>query len=124
MPVSRARAVSMVVIAVLWAVTPTVACFLPMRTMTAAEHECCKKMAHQCGSMAMPSSHSCCQHPDQRDNAVSPVPTCSPTRHVSASVVSQTDIILIHSASISRHMPALETPPPEPSPACSSVLRI
>jgi hypothetical protein len=40
---------------------PTMACLLPWTTLTAAEHECCKQMACQCGRMGMPSSHSCCQ---------------------------------------------------------------
>lgn len=113
----------MTLIAVLWAVTPAVACLLPMHQMTPAEHECCRKMAQQCGSSAMPSGHSCCQG-HQRDSAINPVSTYSPTRPFSAAIVPQTAFIQIDSASISTLSPALEAPPPESSPGCSSVLRI
>jgi len=40
---------------------PVVACVLPGAEMTAAERECCKRMAEQCGDMGMPKSHPCCQ---------------------------------------------------------------
>lgn len=40
---------------------PTMACLLSTAELTAAERECCKQMADQCGSAGMPSSHSCCQ---------------------------------------------------------------
>lgn len=40
---------------------PTMACLLPTVTLSAAEHECCQRMASDCGSANMPSSHSCCQ---------------------------------------------------------------
>jgi hypothetical protein len=83
----------MLVITVLWAVTPAVACLLPTRPMTAAEHECCRKMAHQCGPFAV-------------------------------AVVPQTAIVLINPTSVAMHLAALEAPPPEASPGCSSILRI
>lgn len=124
MRVSRAVAFAMVVIAVMWAATPTVACFLPMNTMTAAERECCQKMANQCGSTTMSSSHSCCQTSHQRQSAISPVLTYSPTRHFDVAVIPQIAGAVIHSASISRQLPTLEAPPPEPSPGGRLVLRI
>src|SRR5690242_6616599 len=40
---------------------PTMACALPGSQMTAAEHACCRHMKGECGSMKMPTSHSCCQ---------------------------------------------------------------
>jgi hypothetical protein len=46
--VSRTRVFAMLVTAVLWTVTPAVACLLPMRLMTQVEHECCRRMAQQC----------------------------------------------------------------------------
>ena len=48
-------------LALMLSAVPTMACLLPITTMTAAEHECCKQMAGQCGQAGMPSSHSCCQ---------------------------------------------------------------
>jgi hypothetical protein len=40
---------------------PVMACMLPTAQLSSSEHECCQKMAMNCGSAAMPSSHSCCQ---------------------------------------------------------------
>src|SRR5438477_7806252 len=37
------------------------ACMLPSSALTPAEHECCRRMAKQCGSMRMAASHSCCR---------------------------------------------------------------
>jgi len=57
---------------------PAMACLLPGMTMTAAEHECCRRMAGQCGSMGMASSHSCCKVQAHSPNAflkMSAVPT-------------------------------------------------
>jgi hypothetical protein len=123
MRVSRSGALTMLVVTVLWAATPAIACLVPMRPMTQSEHECCKKMAEQCGSSAMPSSHSCCQG-QERDRAVSPVPTYSPTRPFAVAIGPQTAILLMATASVSTGSPALEAPPPESSPGCSSILRI
>ena len=47
--------------AVLFAALPVMACVVPNAAMTAAERECCKKMAGQCGDMGMAKSHPCCQ---------------------------------------------------------------
>lgn len=113
----------MLVITVLWAATPAIACLVPMRAMTQAEHDCCLKMAQECGSSMMPSSHSCCQG-HRHDIAVSPVTTYSLTRPFDVAIVPQTSILLIASQSVSLHVPALEAPPPESSPGCSSILRI
>jgi hypothetical protein len=123
MQVGRKGALAMLVVTVLWAVTPAIACMIPMRPMTRAEHECCKKMAQQCGSSAMPSSHSCCPG-HERDTAVSPVPTYSRTRPFDVAIVPQTAVLLIASEPILPISAALEAPPPEASPGCSSILRI
>jgi len=104
--------------------SPVMACLIPGVEMTAAERECCHKMAYECSSSAMASSHTCCQTPPQRDSAVSPTPTYSPARHFAMAVIPQVAAAVSHSASISRQLPTLEVPPPEPSPGCSSVLRI
>jgi hypothetical protein len=123
MQVSRKGALAMLVITVLWAVTPAIACMIPLRPMTQAEHECCKKMAQKCGSSAMPSSHSCCQG-HEREGAVSPVPTYSPTRPFDVAIIPQTAVLLIARKPILPASAALEAPPPEASPGCSSILRI
>lgn len=123
MQVSRKGALAMLVVTVLWAVTPAIACMIPTRPMTQAEHECCKKMADQCGSSAMPSNHSCCQG-HERDTAVSPVPTYSLTRPFDVAIVPQTAVRLIAGEPILPTSAALEAPPPDASPGCSSILRI
>src|SRR5215831_11709268 len=115
MRVRRAGVLTMLVITVLWAATPAIACLIPLRPMTQAEHECCKKMARQCGSSAMPSGHSCCQG-HERDGAVSPAPTYSSARPFDVAVVPQTSILLMARPSVSFHIMALESPPPESSP--------
>jgi len=48
-------------LAVLFAGLPVMACVVPNAAMTAAERECCKKMAEKCGDMGMAKSHPCCQ---------------------------------------------------------------
>ena len=113
----------MTLVAVLWAVTPVVACLLPTRLLTPAERECCRKMAQQCGSSAMPASHSCCQG-HQHDTAVSPVTTYSPPRPFIVARVPQTAAVLIDATSMSLRVPGLEAPPPELCPDCTSILRI
>ena len=40
---------------------PIMACALPAMAMSAAERECCKRMAQECGNKGMATSHSCCQ---------------------------------------------------------------
>jgi len=49
------------VLAMLMAALPVMACARPGAEMTAAERECCKKMAAQCGGAGMMKSHKCCQ---------------------------------------------------------------
>src|SRR5690349_6426730 len=123
MIVSKPGAVTMTLIAVLWAVTPAIACLVPMHQTTLAEHECCLKMAQQCGSSVMPSSHSCCQG-HQRDTAVSPVPTYPPNRPFALAIAPPSTIVPVDSALTLPLSPALEAPPPTSSPGDTSVLRI
>src|SRR5215470_18129856 len=106
MRVSRAGVLTMLVITVLWAATAAIACLIPMHQMTKAEHDCCLKMAQECGSSMMPSSHSCCRG-HQRDTAVSPVATYSPTRPLDVALVPQISILLVASPSVSVQLPAL-----------------
>jgi hypothetical protein len=55
------RKIGVLALAILFAALPVMACALPNASMTAAERECCKKMAGQCGDMGMAKSHPCCQ---------------------------------------------------------------
>jgi hypothetical protein len=49
------------ILALLLAAAPVMACARPAATMTAAERDCCKRMAQQCGKSGMTQSHGCCQ---------------------------------------------------------------
>jgi hypothetical protein len=40
---------------------PMMACLIPAIAMTAAERDCCKRMAGHCGHKGKVRSHSCCQ---------------------------------------------------------------
>ena len=40
---------------------PVMACTLQANAMTAAERDCCKRMAQECGKGKMSQSHSCCK---------------------------------------------------------------
>jgi hypothetical protein len=48
--------------------TPIMACVMPATAMTAAERDCCKRMAQECGRDAMTKSHSCCQTTTVHEN--------------------------------------------------------
>ncbi|MCU1308749.1 MAG: hypothetical protein JWN45_3444 [Acidobacteriaceae bacterium] len=48
-------------LALLLAALPVIACTIPGAAMTAAERDCCKRMAEQCGQPGMAGSHGCCQ---------------------------------------------------------------
>lgn len=123
MRVSRTGAFAMLVTVVLWAASPAVACLLPMPSMTPAEHECCQKMAHQCGSAMMPASHTCCQaQPDH--TAVSPASTYSATRPFSAALVPHTAGPMMMPGVFALEISALEASPPGPPSGCRSILRI
>ena len=61
MTLKLVQKVAVFALAVLFAALPVMACVVPNAAMTAAERECCKKMAGQCGDMGMAKSHPCCQ---------------------------------------------------------------
>lgn len=48
-------------LALLLAALPVMACAVPGAVMTAAERNCCKRMANQCGHSGMAKSHGCCE---------------------------------------------------------------
>ena len=55
------RTIGIYGLAFVFGALPVMACVVPNGAMTPAEHECCKKMAGQCGDMGMAKSHPCCQ---------------------------------------------------------------
>jgi hypothetical protein len=101
---------------------PLMACLVAGAEMSAAERECCKQMAKRCGSMDMPSSHSCCQTEVRQAGPMLHVEQASVTpQFVAATTVSVPAITAIDSFQIlstDRH------PPPESPPSSSSIIRI
>ena len=58
---SRVGKIGISVLSLLLLATPIMACAMEANAMTAAERECCKRMAGECGKGKMSQSHSCCQ---------------------------------------------------------------
>lgn len=100
---------------------PAMACLTPGVEMTAAEHDCCKRMAQRCGSMNMPNSHSCCQKDVRQPNSMFRTtraqfvpPTTSEAQSISVLpklAESEISLYQLH-------------PPPESPPSTASILRI
>jgi len=61
MGVRLAVKIGVSILALLLAALPVMACAKPTAGMTAAERDCCKRMAQQCGKSGMAKSHGCCQ---------------------------------------------------------------
>lgn len=101
---------------------PAMACLVPGAEMTEAERDCCKQMAQQCGSMNMPSSHSCCEKEVSRPNSMlgaTFAQLVAPA--LSDAVVSE----LPQPLAIAPQFSAFEFHPlPESPPGASSILRI
>ena len=101
---------------------PAMACLTLGVEMTAAERECCQQMAQNCGSMNMPTSHSCCQtevrqpHPMLQATAAHvapPVASAAAVIHLENPFTSYADFSFFELHS-----------PPESPPGSSSILRI
>ncbi len=122
MRMSRSIAFALLAIVVVGAASPAVACLLPTASMSPAEHECCQKMAHQCGSSIMPASHTCCQA--QPDHTVVSPATYSATRPFSMAVLPHAASQILAAAVFVLETATGETPPPGSASGCSSILRI
>ncbi len=60
MTVRLVAKVGVSVLALLLAALPVMGCTKPGKAMTAAERDCCNRMAELCGRSGMAKSHSCC----------------------------------------------------------------
>ena len=123
MNVIRTRVFALLSIALLWAVTPAMACVLPSMTMTPAERQCCHHMAEKCGSSMMPARHSCCQTRGQSSTVLAPQ-AGTLGRQVTVAVLPTAASLPALSPEKTRFYLLFHGPPPAPSPGCSSVLRI
>src|SRR5215469_18086477 len=100
---------------------PVMACMVPDRQMTADEQSCCKKMAHDCESSAMPASHSCCQHPVVRHTANI---TSIRTGDIALCVAALVETPFRPAISMRRSATHAVESPPESPPKIRTVLRI
>jgi hypothetical protein len=104
---------------------PAMACMVPEAAMSTQERACCRTMKDQCGQMAMPASHGCCQKtaPAAYDNALD---TKAMNFHpVAAPVIWLAAFELVNPASsVTRWLERLEDSPPKSPPSTISILRI
>jgi hypothetical protein len=125
MKVAKFRSYALLAVALLWAITPTMACVLPGATPTPAERACCHHMAEHCGGAMMPASHSCCQSPTHRNSALKQGQAAPPLRQILRALVpAAVPSLPLPTFAPGVHFSLLHSPPPEPSPGDSSVLRI
>jgi len=125
MGMTRTRAFALLTIALLWAITPAVACVLRGATLTAAEQKCCHHMAEQCGSPTMPASHYCGKAQGPTNNVFPQALTAGPNRPLTVAVIASiASLATLPAVTVRSHLSFLHAPPPEPSPGYNCVLRI
>jgi hypothetical protein len=119
--------VGVCLVALLLLATPIMACVVPAAAMTAAERDCCKRMAQECGNKGMPQSHSCCQTTTVLDHlaAIKSSSDVNPTHLlVLAEAIQPAPIIAtVPEAGSSPWAADIHSPPVSP-PVTISVLRI
>jgi len=118
--------VGVLMLALILAALPVVGCMLPGAAMTAAERDCCKKMAERCGGVGMEPSHSCCRPNDSLDNRPLAIAVSATISHVTLAVLRiapQAEIVA--STAIASNPWAIQLhDPPGQSPPETTVLRI
>jgi hypothetical protein len=119
--VRRLLAITVTLLVISWVALPALACMLPGRGMTPAEHACCRKMPKMCGPTQMPRSHSCCQKEVQSGGTLI-VPA---GHHFAATlrVIGPLPALFPPPASAAVSTATQESPP-SPSPPGSTVLKI
>ena len=103
---------------------PTLACLWPGSTLTASEHECCRRMA-ECGLVKKVSSHRCCTTTVRQDNVpiVHKAPSFAPRLSVTAGVPQSPSTAPTPVDAAAQHTLASHSPP-ELYFAFTQVLRI
>jgi hypothetical protein len=111
--------------ALVWALAPQLACFLPETTMTESEADCCRQMAGDCGEANMPS-HVCCRHVVRSDVAT----TVKAPRQIDPPVESSATLVTLElpplpfaAAARGFFVATFHAPPPDPQ-VSSLTLRI
>jgi hypothetical protein len=120
--------IGVLALTVLFAAMPVLACVMPNSAMTAAERECCRKMAGQCGDMGMAKSHPCCQQTSTSSD-FDALKTASPRDH-------HFGLIVLHALTLPFEVSSNSSlaqwssktfyshGPPGPAPAFQTILRI
>lgn len=108
--------------------TPIMACLVPAVAMSQSERDCCKRMAHECGSKGMPQSHSCCQTTTVADHlpaikSSSDLSLHHPTLFVAYTIHPSLTLSAVSEPDPSAFAADIHSPPISP-PAAISVLRI
>jgi 3-methyladenine DNA glycosylase AlkC len=108
--------------------TPIMACLVPAAAMTAAERDCCKRMAEECGKAGMPQSHSCCQTTTVPDHMAaikssSDMNSQHPTLFVAYAISPELTIAVVSEFGSSPWAADIHSPPVSPHVAIS-ILRI
>ena len=101
--------VGVLALALVLVALPVAACVLPGAQMTAAEQDCCKKMAERCGHAGMAKSHPCCQ--------MSAAPSNLHALKTSATQISDFSFTVLHSLPVS----ALCVPAPTVAPVAFQI---
>src|SRR5262249_9587843 len=113
------------VVLLVWAVVPMMACAIPGVEMTASEHACCQQMKMSCGDAGMPSSHGCCHKDVQADHTAA---FHAKVTFVQPDLASASQFFalppILTSLQQAFRPQSLDTSPPEPPPAAINVLRI
>lgn len=121
------RQVALTLTVILPLIAPAMACAIPNAHLTPAERACCKQMRGECGNMAMPASHGCCQM-----EAPTTANWNAPVQVSPANVLGDLTAISILPSDILPHLQAaasgLESRPasllPQSPPSAVSILRI
>ena len=125
-PMSAFHKFGVLMLALLLLGMPLLNCVTPAQAMTAAEKECCKKMAAECGRAGMAQSHSCCQSdgsPDARPVLKSAYPKVAHFALTIAYVIPHVELIAGPAPVLTPWALQLHSPPGETPPG-NTVLRI
>ena len=119
------RQIGVIVLLLLLAFAPAIACASQYAHLTPAEQACCEAMHFQCEQMAMPMSHGCCQKAPSSVQDSALVAKAVAIHPALAAVVWLTAYdVLSPDAVIGRLIERSESSPPTPPPSTISILRI
>jgi hypothetical protein len=122
--VKSLRQFGAILLLLLSCMAPAMACVAPDAQMTVEERVCCRMMKSQCGQMAMPVSHSCCEKAP-KSVSDSALKTDTASLHPAAFVairVASFEALAPQGATYGFQRP--ETAPPKFPPSAITILRI